>query len=182
MRKRRLVATLVICLVLITSLALAVHIRRKIFVQRISRTMIDMHRIAVALELYANDHGGFYPIPPGPPTIHKQFPVGTDLQPSAVPTVWPVGVNRQTGWLRSFLSPQYILEIPELDGWGNQIRCDVSADGREYTIISFARDGILDRTFAGYGWDIDNVDSDLIYTGGIGLGGTFISAPEGATH
>lgn len=150
-------------------------------VKRVGVSMVEMKRISIALELYAAEHNGKYPISPEPGTKASKFYPG--VADWLVPKAWPVPRNRQTSWLTKYLTPKYIKQVPLVDGWGHPILCDVSQNGADYTIVSLGRDGKYDTKFSGYDWPSEDFDDDLIYKGGVDFkDGQFISAPEGSTH
>jgi general secretion pathway protein G len=109
---------------------------------RQKRTMADMRSIAVAIETYSVDLG-FYP---------------------------KIGTNRDM--LETYLSPSFLKEMPDVDGWRNAFRFAIdTTSGRDYTITSNGRDS-LPATLV-YG-TTGSFDCDIVYTNGY-----FYTWPEG---
>jgi len=76
------------------------------------RTMMDIHSIAEATETYGVDHANY-----------------------------PLGV---TDWvtLRPLISPFFIRNPPNEDGWAHPWSAETSAAGTSYTIVSLGKDGV----------------------------------------
>ena len=77
------------------------------------RTMADMRSIGTAIESYAVDNN-FYP---------KSM------------------ANAGSATISGFVSPIYMKTVPTTDGWQNNWDCDSTANGTQYTITSYAKDG-----------------------------------------
>jgi len=112
------------------------------------RTMADIRSAGIAMEAYAVDNNIY-----------------------AGPT---------EGWvplaeLSDVLSPIYIRNLPEVDGWGNTIL--VWSDGQGYRIVSPGKDGELDRNWSGDlgdGGPTSRLTSDIVF-----VDGQFAAWPEG---
>jgi type II secretion system protein G len=76
------------------------------------RTMMDLHSIAEATETYGVDHATY---------------------PSGVPD-WVT--------MRPLISPFFIRDPPDADGWANSWSATTSAGGTSYTLVSLGKDGI----------------------------------------
>ena len=76
------------------------------------RTMMDLHSIAEATETYGVDHATY---------------------PTGVPD-WIT--------MRPLISPFFIREPPDADGWANTWAATTSATGTSYTLVSLGKDGI----------------------------------------
>jgi Type II secretion system (T2SS), protein G len=148
--------------------------------KRLTLTIGDIREISRLLETYSDSHGGLYPPPPSPPTKQYPFPWNTEGYPVLA---WPVPSNRYASWLRPYLVPGIIKELPTNDHWGHPLLFDVSPDRKNYTIISVGKDGQMNARFAGTSWNFKNYNNDLIYSGGTtSRFGQFVSAPDGMTH
>jgi hypothetical protein len=119
------------------------------------QTMADMRQIATAAEAWGVDHDDRYP-------------------PSQT---WAE--------LRKELEPTYIKELPQKDGWGNELAWVVSEDGKHYRVVSAGADNAFD-------WDSrriavkelskevkysDRLEDDIIFADG-----AFIQAPRVSQH
>jgi type II secretion system protein G len=113
------------------------------------RTMADVRSIGTATEAYAVDVN-FYPRNVTSLTVVE----GTG------------GTNLET-----HITPVFIRAIPGQDGWGGNILYQSSANGQEYTIISYGKDNSRSTTSAGKTTDFS---CDIIFQ----VGG-FIAWPEG---
>ncbi len=113
------------------------------------RTMADIRSMGTATEAYAVDVN-FYP-----------------RNVSSLTVVDGTGNSNLGKWV----SPVFIRSIPGQDGWGGDVRYSSSANGSEYTIISYGKDGARSTTSSGKTLDFD---CDIIYQ----VGG-FIAWPEG---
>jgi general secretion pathway protein G len=112
------------------------------------RTMADIRSAATAMEAYAVDNNAY----PGP----------TDG--------W-VPLAELTEWL----SPIYIRQLPDVDGWGNTMLA--WSDGEHYRIVSPGKDGELERDWSG---DLGDGAATSLYTADIVFfDGQFIAWPEG---
>ncbi len=108
---------------------------------RQKRSMADMRSIATAVEAYAVDNG-FYPVS------------------AALPAT-----------LETHISPTYLKNMPDNDGWRRPWSVIVDSLGQNYTIGSAGRDGSFATQAAGITTDFDE---DILYSNGV-----FIRYPEG---
>jgi general secretion pathway protein G len=108
---------------------------------RQKRTMADMRSMATAIEAYAVDMA-FYP-----------------KTAASVPL------------LETYVSPTYLKNMPDNDGWRNQFVIAIDALGRNYTITSGGRDSLVANLIYG---TTDHFDCDIVYTNGY-----FYMWPEG---
>jgi len=76
------------------------------------RTMMDLHSIAEATEAYSIDHA-----------------------------IYPAGISTWSG-MKPLISPFFIREPPDADGWANLWAVDTDAAGRSYSLVSLGKDGI----------------------------------------
>ena len=124
---------------------------------RQKRTMADIRGIAVAWEARAVD-------------IKQYNAAGTAF-------IMPTAVTTHAG-LRSILSPTYMSNIPQFDGWGNAFEFGLDqpiGSGRgaaEYAIRSGGRDNRYQSTYDS--GPTTNFDCDIVYSNG-----SFIVWPEG---
>jgi len=109
---------------------------------RQKRSMADMRTIATAVEAYAVDNS-FY----------------------------PRGVTDRAG-AEIHISPTYLKNLPDNDGWRNNFVIQVDTLGRTYTVISYGRDASHDGSW-GNG-STQNFDNDIVYANGV-----FYQWPEG---
>jgi len=108
---------------------------------RQKRSMADMRSIATAVEAYAVDNS-FYP-------------KGLSTAPA----------------LETHISPTYLKNMPDSDGWRRTWNVRTAADGFSYTIESYGRDGGETSNLTGITTDFDD---DIIYSNGV-----FVRYPEG---
>jgi len=108
---------------------------------RQKRSMADMRTIATAVEAYAVDNS-FYPIS----------------------IVSPTGME-------DHISPTYLKNMPDIDGWRHAFYMYTDADGKNYTLVSYGRDNSSSSEGAGAN---QNFDDDIVYANGV-----FYAWPEG---
>jgi general secretion pathway protein G len=108
------------------------------------RTMADMRSIGTAVEAYAVDVN-FYP-------------AGIALS--------DVSAN-----LEQHITPTFIKDAPDVDGWGGPFRYESDTTGSEYTILSYGKDN---ADSANTTQKTTDFDCDIIYQNG-----GFVSWPEG---
>lgn len=108
---------------------------------RQKRSMADMRSIATAVEAYAVDNS-FYP---------KAVTLPTNLE--------------------THISPTYLKNMPDVDGWRRLWNVQSAADGFTYTLMSYGRDGVYTSLEPGITSDFDD---DIIYSNGV-----FVRYPEG---
>jgi general secretion pathway protein G len=116
------------------------------------RTMADIRTLATAVEAYAVDNDDIYPR------------------------------AESMEELRPLIVPSYVRNLPELDGWGNELRyrcLDEECSG--YAISSSGSDKIFEHvTAAEYERkQTTDFDSDLIYIKGEFIQGPFVSGAGG---
>jgi general secretion pathway protein G len=75
------------------------------------RSMVDLHSISEAVELYHIDHA--------------TYPMGV--------SDWPT--------LKTYISPFFIKTPPQGDGWDHTWSVATPADGSSYTVVSLGKDG-----------------------------------------
>lgn len=112
------------------------------------RTMADMRSVAIAIEEYSLDNDVY----PGP--TEGWVPV-VDLSDA--------------------LTPDYIRQLPSVDGWGHPLR--VWSDGEQYRIVSAGKGGELDRDWSGdigAGGTTSSFTADIVFADG-----SFVVWPEG---
>jgi len=109
------------------------------------RTMADIRAIGTAVESYAVDANNY---PRGVTTL-------TNVQSS----------------VEAHISPTFIRDAPDQDGWGGNLLYQSNTRGSEYTIISYGKDGI--RSTASFRKTTD-FDCDIIFQDG-----GFTAWPEG---
>jgi hypothetical protein len=88
-------------------------------IYQLKKTMLDMATAAVAMEEYAVDH--------------NQYPKA------------PAGTLVKITDIRNQLEPKYINSIPHTDCWGNPLYYQTCDDRSSYYIVSFGKDGIMDK-------------------------------------
>jgi hypothetical protein len=112
-------------------------------------TMADMRSVAVAAEAWAVDHDDHYP-------------------PSKTWTE-----------LGKELVPAYIRELPQKDGWGNELAWIVSEDRKHYRIVSAGADKVFEadsRRIAAPTTNVkysDRLEDDIVFADGV-----FVQAPR----
>ena len=109
---------------------------------RQKRTMADMRTIATSIEAYAVDNS-FY----------------------------PRGVTTSAG-MEEHVSPTYLKNMPNNDGWRNEMLFSSEAAGATYTVQSMGRDAANNGCVGGT--ITQDFDSDICYSSGV-----FIQWPEG---
>jgi type II secretion system protein G len=119
------------------------------------RTMADMRSIATAWEARATD-------------VNKYNAAGYAYLQTDMPF----------GNLESVLTPHYIRQLPENDGWGTPWKFSVlavnTANAQQYQIVSYGRDGAASLTSDADSPTTTNFDCDIVYENG-----TFVVWPEG---
>ncbi len=108
------------------------------------RTMADIRSVGTAVESYAVEISN-YPI----------YASETDV----------------SGGMENLVEPVYILEVPLVDGWQNNLRYQTDANGNEYTILSIAKDGVKGTNGGG---TTNDFDCDIVFQNG-----GFFQWPEG---
>jgi general secretion pathway protein G len=109
-----------------------------------NRTLADIKVLGNALETYALDN--------------NTYPKGlTDANAATV---------------SGYLSPLYLRTVPPGDGWNNPWHVDTNANGTQYTISSFGRDGVGGTNNGG---PTAGLDCDIIYSNN-----SFWQWPQGA--
>jgi general secretion pathway protein G len=122
------------------------------------RTMADMRSLATSIEAYAVDNNVY------PPAA------------TCAAGLWTTLGNRLTDTAFTDLTPTYIAQPPQKDGWGNFLFYSSSAPGDNYSITSYGRDNSAgpsgaQQNFCG---TTTNFNDDIVYSNG-----TFLSWPEG---
>jgi general secretion pathway protein G len=107
---------------------------------RQKKTMADIRSIATAWEQRNAEKGSYTPAGFSFPTTAVTF---TELE--------------------SALAPNYIQNLPQVDGWGRPL--EFAAEGRVYGIRSAGRDGV----YSGTDYELaptDSPDCDIVYSNG----------------
>ena len=112
------------------------------------RTMADIRSIATAWEAYAVDN-------------NKYTAAGYTTLATSV----------SYGSLSGKLSPSYIKNLPQNDGWGAAYTYYTDAPGQEYQIISLGKNGTAQTSDVGPTTDFN---CDIVYQNG-----SFVTFPEG---
>ena len=123
------------------------------------RTMSDMRALATAIESYAVDN--------------NVYPTAIACAGGLFTTIG-TAVNNASFTL---LSPTYIAQPPNVDGWGHFLLYNVDTAKNNYNIASYGRDGVAGPTTSGTCGTTTNFNDDIIYGNG-----TFLLWPEGAQH
>lgn len=118
------------------------------------RTMADMRSISTAVEAYGADNNRF------PPSAAFTLPPGL-----ALPSI-------TIGFAGNYLSPTYIKVVPLVDGWKSWLLYSVTAEGTDFGIRSYGKDG-LPQESPSYGRTTD-FNADIIM-----IDGVFVQYPEG---
>ena len=105
------------------------------------RTMMDLHSIAEATEAYGVDHAAY---------------------PKAVPD-WAT--------MRPLISPFFIREPPDADGWAHSWTAVTDAGGTDYSLVSLGKDGVLGTWSGGV---TDRFECDIVFASG-----RFFQWPQG---
>jgi len=108
---------------------------------RQKRSMADMRTIATAVEAYSVDN-----------------------------SLYPISVATAVT-MENHISPTYLKNMPNEDGWRHSFHMYTDAIGKNYTLISYGRDNGSSSTAAGAQSDFDN---DIVYSNGL-----FWAWPEG---
>ena len=82
---------------------------------------------------------------------------------------YPKGIADQA--IETHISPTYLKNMPDNDGWRRAWNITVDASGQNYTVESFGRDGTDEADVQGITSDFD---SDIVYSNGV-----FVKYPEG---
>jgi hypothetical protein len=127
---------------------------------RQTRSMSDIRAAGVALEAFAQDHGGLFPLAsegdPGEPLLEpSRFEWGQ-------PCAWPLRASAGLDEIAFLLEPRYISSLPRRDAWGNPLLYGTSQDLRSYAIVSRGRNGLVERCQC-FTW---REDGDLVYSDG----------------
>jgi type IV pilus assembly protein PilA len=86
--------------------------------------------------------------------------------------VYPKGMsNAGAAAVGAFVSPIYIKTVPTTDGWNGVWDCDSTANGAQYTITSYAKDGTQGTNPGGTTSDFN---SDIVFANG-----QFFQWPQG---
>lgn len=114
---------------------------------RQKRSMADIRSVGTAVEMYAIDTNGY-------PTSGGAWVPVEKLEPS--------------------LSPVYIHELPQVDGWGHRLM--YWSDGDQYRIASPGRDGEMSRDWSGTiePSSTSEFEADIVFADG-----SFVAWPEG---
>ncbi|HYR28811.1 MAG TPA: prepilin-type N-terminal cleavage/methylation domain-containing protein [Thermoanaerobaculia bacterium] len=116
---------------------------------RQKRTMSDMRAVAIAWEARATELG--------------QYSVaGMSICCSAIV---------ETADVREMLTPTYIKQLVEVDGWHNGMVYSVNDEGSAYMVRSYGRDGAPETLNGGATQDFD---CDIVYSNG-----SFVQYPDG---
>jgi type II secretion system protein G len=105
------------------------------------RTMSDVRTIASAVEAYAVDTAAY-----------------------------PLAIADWTT-LKGIINPYFIRDPPDGDGWGNGWDAQTTANGSDYTLASYGKDGLLGSRTGGQTTDFD---CDVVF-----VNGQFFQWPEG---
>jgi len=119
---------------------------------RQKQTMADIRTIAAAWEARATDTRSYVVTGYSFPTTQIAFPA-----------------------LRVALTPTYVRELPQNDGWGNALQFAIESNPPRYSIRSAGRDGTIDESTAPGA--TNNFDCDIVYANG-----SFVCYPETAQH
>jgi general secretion pathway protein G len=107
-------------------------------------------------------------------TMSEMKAIGNALESYAVDNnVYPKGLtNADTGMVSRYLAPLYLRNVPAGDGWNNPWHIDTSANGTQYTITSYGRDGQPGPIAGGA---TTSLDCDIVYSNN-----SFFQYPQGA--
>ena len=108
------------------------------------RTMMDLHSIAEATEAYGVDHAAY-----------------------------PAGIG-SWGTIKPHISPFFIRQPPDADGWAHTWGASTDAGGRSYTLVSLGKDGILGIWSLGM---TSSFNCDIVFSDG-----QFVQWPQGTQH
>jgi type II secretion system protein G len=108
------------------------------------RTMMDLHTIAEATETYGVDHA-----------------------------TYPAGVS-DWATLRLLISPFFIRQPPDADGWAHSWTALTDAGGNAYSLVSLGKDGLQGTWSGGM---TDRFDCDIVFASG-----QFFQWPQGTQH
>ena len=124
------------------------------------RTMSDMRTIATGWESYWTDFSTYCPKDRTFAAFH-----------------WG---NISSAELKAMLSPDYVKELPDKDGWGRPFQFGVACPkdgGPVYWIRSAGRDGQWDGDAYAPATATQRYDADIVYSNG-----EFVRYPEGPQH
>jgi type II secretion system protein G len=108
------------------------------------RTMMDLHTIGAATEAYGVDHA--------------TYPVGIGD--------WPT--------MRPIISPFFIRQPPDVDGWAHTWTVATDASGSAYSLVSLGKDGIQGSWGGGM---TTSFNCDIVFTNG-----QFFQWPQGTQN
>lgn len=97
------------------------------------RTMMDLHSIAEATEAYSIDHA-----------------------------IYPTGMSTWAS-MRPVISPFFIRQPPDADGWANVWSVATDASGRNYSLVSLGKDGIQGTWAGGI---TSSFNCDIVFSNG----------------
>jgi general secretion pathway protein G len=120
---------------------------------RQKRTMADIKALAAAIEAYHVDSSQ-YPAAACPPGVYTS--AGALL-----------GTDSFTN-----LTPTYIGQVPQRDGWGNFMHYGLDAAAVNYNVRSLGRNGAANALVCG---TTTNFNQDILFSDGV-----FLQWPEGA--
>ena len=144
-----------------------------------TKTYAQISVIARALEFYAKDHDGLYPVPEG---SDLYAPFEGDPAHGPNPLTWTIrkDVNASTliPYLERYL-PKWKSPRVWIDAWGNSIYYAVSSDQKHFLVYSYGKDGKRSLSFS-YTWPDKgtcNLEEDMIRNELM-----FISFPNGVSR
>jgi type II secretion system protein G len=105
------------------------------------RTMMDLHSIAEATEAYGVDHA-----------------------------LYPAGMASWAS-MKPLISPFFIRDPPNTDGWAHTWESTTDTQGRSYTLVSLGKDGILGAWSFGM---TSSFNCDIVFSDG-----QFVQWPQG---
>jgi len=98
--------------------------------------------------------------------------IGTAIEAYATDTaVYPLSMANWTA-LKPIIDPYFIKQPPDADGWNNAWDASTAANGSDYTLASYGKDGILSTRGGGQTTDFN---CDILFSGG-----RFFQWPEGS--
>src|SRR3989441_6930910 len=97
--------------------------------------------------------------------------IGTAIEAYATDTaVYPLAMANWTV-LKPIIDPYFIKQPPDADGWTNAWDASTAANGSNYTLASYGKDGIISARGGGQTTDFN---CDILFSGG-----RFFQWPEG---